>query len=822
MFTKIAALIFLLIFLSSPVLAHNQVQIIEMTSGGFTPSEVTVDENATIIFVNKDQQERWPASNVHPTHELYPEFDPKRPLSVGESWSFRPKKAGEHKYHDHLLPHMRGVITVIPEKASSTTPQTSFPNMMWEYGLDFFSKIKNRITALFKFNKTATLPDSAKFISLPYQEQQKILEGVDAQKAWEFIKLTFKGQAGSAGNIHDLAHLSGTLLFQQNGFSALSNCSADFAFGCYHGFLDTAFAKDLSHLSEAYDACKKLDPGNNLTGPVASCLHGIGHGVASFYQTTDLTSALSTCRKISSGQDYCYDGVLMEFARSAPETFFKKEDPLYPCNLLEQKFGYVYSLACGRNQPPLLMNRFKMDFDEVIGVCRQSSSKPFKQACFDALGFSLASSGDVNQIISGCRKIVVPEYIAGCIKSAAGELIFQEIPGWEDKWQEVCAASQQVNNCLENGQRLIKDYGRVAKISFDDFKEGDDPNLYIKNQLKRCFDIGGRDGCYKEAARVLFDNFGLKKTLGFLKDNENEKEVYARCHEVTHYLSRLEYEKQKSISKVYAQCDSTCHGGCYHGTLEAYLKEEQNSQRFNLSSQFPKVCGKLEDYQKPLEYYECLHGMGHAAMFVTEMELKESLSLCDTYSILGERERCYSGVFMENSSSSTSFDHASVYLDKDDPLYPCNILEEKYQALCWQYQSSYFSIINEQDWQKVADLCLKVPETYQDMCFRTVGTNQVGFTQDLAVMKKDCEVMPTEQFQDICVLGVVSSLAYRFVGDMDKMVNFCNLVDQNHKETCFKQIGSGLLDWSADKNLAIKNCQKIKDSQNENWCRSVI
>ena len=90
------------------------------------------------------------------------------------------------------------------------------------------------------------------------------------------------------------------------------------------------------------------------------------------------------------------------------------------------------------------------------------------------------------------------------------------------------------------------------------------------------------------------------------------------------------------------------------------------------------------------------------------------------------------------------------------------------------------------------------------------------------VMKKDCEMMPTEEFQDICVLGVVSSLAYRFVGDMDKMIQFCKLVDDNHKETCFRQIGAGLLDWSADKNLAIENCQKIKDPQGESWCMSVI
>ena len=275
---------------------------------------------------------------------------------------------------------------------------------------------------------------------------------------------------------------------------------------------------------------------------------------------------------------------------------------------------------------------------------------------------------------------------------------------------------------------------------------------------------------------------------------------------------------------MYAQCDSTCHGGCYHGTLEAYLKEsiDTNQNDAHLASIFPTVCGKAQDYQKPIEYKECLHGMGHAAMFVTDMELIESLKLCDTIPEQEYKERCFTGVFMENSSSSTSFDHASKFIKKDDPFYPCTILEEKYKSLCWQYQSSYFSIISNQDWEKVADLCLQIPAQYQDLCFRTIGTNQVGFTSSLATMKKNCDGMPTAQFKNICVAGVVSSLSYRFVGDTQKMIDFCGLTDLENRESCFKQIGSGVLDWDRNTDVVRKKCQKISDPQAAFWCMSVI
>lgn len=808
-------LLFLILFLSpAAVFAHSDTQIIEMTSNGFLPQEVTVDDNSSIIFLNKDSKPRWPASNVHPTHDLYPEFDPQKPIAPGESWVFKPKKKGVWKYHDHLLPHFRGSISVVSEIGKKEQDLIKESVSIQEQIKNVISGYLDKLKKLFRLEKEIKLPLKEEFSKLNSNQQIDTLKKLKAQLAWQFVKETFKDQGGSSGNIHDLAHLSGALIYQQEGFEGLGNCSSEFAFGCYHGFLDSAFAKDLDHLLDAQNACSKLGPSGS--GPVASCIHGIGHGVASFYSSSDIKKALSSCRKLTLGEEFCFDGVFMEIVRSAPDSFFKKDDPLYPCNSLEKEFGYAYSFACGRNQPSLLMSKFKLGFDEVVNICLNSSSKPFQQACFDSLGFSLASTQDVEKIITSCQGIIRSEFVIRCIKSAAGELIFQEVPGWDEKSRAVCQSLlENKGECINYINQLISDYHRVKKINFLPKNPNEDLNTYIREQLKKCYGTGGVGGCYKDVAKIFYDQFGLPQTLKYLKENENYLEVYARCHEVTHYLSRSEYEKQKNIAKVYAQCDSTCHGGCYHGTMEAYLKE-------NSSSDFAKICGKAEDYQKPIEFNECLHGLGHAAMFITDMELKHSLKMCDLISRQEHKERCYSGVFMENSSSSTSFDHASVYIKADDPLYPCNDLEEKYLPLCWQYQSSYFSIINKQDWQKVADLCLKVPKTYQDQCFRTVGTNQVGFTQDLSLMKKDCELMPTEQFQDICVLGVVSSLAYRFVGDMDKMIQFCDLVDKNHKETCFKQIGAGLLDWSTDKNLAIKNCQKIKDPQNESWCRSVI
>jgi plastocyanin len=86
--------------------------IITLTEDGFTPSEVTVKRGTTVAFVSENGKLFWPASNLHPSHALYPEFDPKLPIQSDEAWSFTFTKVGEWKYHDHLAPYYTGVITV--------------------------------------------------------------------------------------------------------------------------------------------------------------------------------------------------------------------------------------------------------------------------------------------------------------------------------------------------------------------------------------------------------------------------------------------------------------------------------------------------------------------------------------------------------------------------------------------------------------------------------------------------------------------------------------------------------------------------------------
>jgi plastocyanin len=83
-----------------------------LTTQGFVPSELYVARGGTVVFVNESDHPFWPASNLHPDHSIYAEFDPREPLDVGESWSFTFEKPGTWGFHDHVRSYYTGVVHV--------------------------------------------------------------------------------------------------------------------------------------------------------------------------------------------------------------------------------------------------------------------------------------------------------------------------------------------------------------------------------------------------------------------------------------------------------------------------------------------------------------------------------------------------------------------------------------------------------------------------------------------------------------------------------------------------------------------------------------
>lgn len=85
---------------------------IEIKDGRFFPSELKIKKGDTVVWTNRDSRTTWPASAIHPTHQLYPGFDALRGINTGESYSFTFDKVNSWRYHDHLNPSVTGAVIV--------------------------------------------------------------------------------------------------------------------------------------------------------------------------------------------------------------------------------------------------------------------------------------------------------------------------------------------------------------------------------------------------------------------------------------------------------------------------------------------------------------------------------------------------------------------------------------------------------------------------------------------------------------------------------------------------------------------------------------
>ena len=99
---------------------------VEHTSSGFVPDTLSINRGDIVTFTNKIPTKTWPASDVHPTHTIYPDsdidkcgteeevtiFDACKGLEEGESYSFTFDEPGTWRYHDHLKPGRTGTIIV--------------------------------------------------------------------------------------------------------------------------------------------------------------------------------------------------------------------------------------------------------------------------------------------------------------------------------------------------------------------------------------------------------------------------------------------------------------------------------------------------------------------------------------------------------------------------------------------------------------------------------------------------------------------------------------------------------------------------------------
>ncbi len=90
-----------------------EIKTVTYTDKGFVPEGITVKQGESVTFINESSQAMSVASNPHPGHTFFPQFDQYKTEYKGEkTFVFTFNKMGVWGYHNHMQPNLGGYVTV--------------------------------------------------------------------------------------------------------------------------------------------------------------------------------------------------------------------------------------------------------------------------------------------------------------------------------------------------------------------------------------------------------------------------------------------------------------------------------------------------------------------------------------------------------------------------------------------------------------------------------------------------------------------------------------------------------------------------------------
>lgn len=289
--------------------------------------------------------------------------------------------------------------------------------------------------------------------------------------------------------------------------------------------------------------------------------------------------------------------------------------------------------------------------------------------------------------------------------------------------------------------------------------------------------------CYERHYVNLVKSHGITAAFDDLKARyQTNSYVVAQCHPIAHVIGREAALKFKTPGEAYVQGDGFCWSGYYHGVLETFIARVG---REGLPAQMDHICDGIKGKDRySFDYYNCVHGLGHGVMAITDTELFQSLDYCDNLTGSWEQESCASGVFMENVIVD-NLNHFTKYLKPQEPLYPCTESPAKYKNTCYLMQTSYILKINGGDFTDTFEWCRKAEEGYRATCFQSLGRDASGrSSSDVARTKETC-LLGIDFFErSNCMIGAVKDFISYFHSDV-QAENLCaSLGEADLTATC--------------------------------------
>lgn len=414
--------VFLYLTLSKEVSPKEYV--VTLTDNGFSPNEISIKEGDTVRFRSERQRPFWPASDLHPTHTIYPGFDSRFPIHPQKEWSFTFTQQGRWRYHDHLDPQHLGLVIVLGDNGAAVAEGVEDCNAL-------------------------TGPQKLQCFD---QTLEVRLRDGGIESAFDYFLSIHRADPEVPEVCHAWAHRLGEVeygLYKEGKEVELRPESSLCNYGYFHGFIN-AMVKETGSLKEAQQFCDQAIARSQegLSGIQSHCVHGIGHSVATLTlenagYVTDLidiaTQGADTCTELyADAHSLCIDGVLHELYLNMArgdyglnaDRYLNSGDIFFFCRDLSG----ALEEACYYESVTLWEHFIGDDKKEVVATILDSASSTLERSprLMQTLARSFIEteilSGEFQDSVDACA--LVPEaYVPHCMRGFALGFVTHGEPG---------------------------------------------------------------------------------------------------------------------------------------------------------------------------------------------------------------------------------------------------------------------------------------------------------------------------------------------------------------------------------------------------------
>jgi plastocyanin len=327
---------------------ENGDTLVVLGKDGFTPASVRVPVGATVTFQTDRGRYFWPASDTHPSHAIYPAFDPGRPINPNDTWSFTFDAAGRWTFHDHISPYFAGVIEVVGE-SSQESPKTSIRSYL-DQGISFLRNFIAQNTAMLNLS-TCRKPELDRSHRIECWERVvvSLVQRRGVKAALAFVSREKDRNTAFAADCHIYVHRVGEEYYWKYIGDKRIEVSDAFdicEYGFFHGFMQE-FTSHGQQIVEAKLYCDRLLEHVRKKDTVSTlslqCYHGIGHGLAYLYapemwgdNEEIMRRGVADCRELFIEPRFCISGVYggmaaMHWGMHGFTLVMDKNDPFALC-----------------------------------------------------------------------------------------------------------------------------------------------------------------------------------------------------------------------------------------------------------------------------------------------------------------------------------------------------------------------------------------------------------------------------------------------------------------------------------------------------------